>query len=154
MFGYYGPLTIHRATTSRKSGFWPVAEADVSLGIPSLQLVSRKLKDFELEISLVGPTAAQERDAWEALAESREPQLLTVAGKPLGYWLITANVEEIIHAIDSSIDYMKLRITFKEQGAFLWVGNYPIYEPPPTVRRTAEAGISGLSQGVLSWLKK
>ena len=155
MFGSYGPLPIKKATTLRQSLFLPVAEADVALGLPSLQDVSRRLEDLELSLSFFGGNAVEESLKWREIAKSEERSYLLIIGKkPQGKWLITAIVQEIGFAVDDDIRKIILNITFKEEGAFLWAGNYSPYEPPPTVRPSAEAGISGLSRGVLDWLKR
>lgn len=154
MFGSFGLLPIENAVTLQKSQFYPVAESDVALGTPSLQLVSRKLEDIELELRFYGETSADRVEQWLALAKRREPQILVIGGKPLGRWIVVLTVEEIKRALQDRLDVVRLRVTFKEEGAFLWVGNYSPYEPPPSVRKSAEAGISGLSKAALDWLKR
>lgn len=152
MFGSFGSLPIKNAITLQQSQFYPVAESDVALGTPSLQLVSRKLEDLEISLKFHGPTAAIEAEKWKMAGKIREPQILIVGGRPLGRWIIVAVVQEIKRAIKDQILLISLRVTLKEEGAFLWVGNYSPYEPPPTVRKSAEAGISGLSKAALNWL--
>ena len=152
MFGSFGNLPITKATMLNRSRFYPVAEADVALGLPSLQVVSRRLEDIELALEFFGDTTADDVARWQSVASSREPQVLVIGGKPQGRWIITALNEEITRAIDDRIMGTRLRVTFKEEGAFLWAGNYSPYEPPPNVRKSAEAGVSGLSRGVLDWL--
>lgn len=155
MFGSYGPLPIKQATVLRQSLFLPVAEADVALGLPSLQDVSRRLEDLELSLAFFGSKAVEESQKWRKIAKSEERSYLLIIGKqPQGKWLITGIVQEVGFAVDDDIRKITLNITFKEEGAFLWKGNYSPYEPPPTVRPSAEAGVSGLSRGVLDWLKR
>jgi hypothetical protein len=152
IFGSFGLLPIKNATQTQKGYFFPVAEAEVALGKASSQLVSSKLEDLELALSFYGETAPAEAMRWINAGKSRKPEILTIGKRPEGEWLIVGVVEEIRRAIDDRILFVVLRVTFKEVGAFLWVGNYNQYEPPPTVRKTAEAGISGLSKAALGWL--
>lgn len=152
LFGSFGALPIKNATLTNKSYFFPVAEAEVALGTASLQLVSSKLEDLELSLSFYGETAAAEAMLWTNAGKSRLPQVLTIGRRPDGEWVIVAVVEETKRAIDDRILFVVLRITLKQVGAFLWAGNYNPYEPPPNVRKTAEAGISGLSKAALGWL--
>lgn len=152
LFGSFGSLPIKNATVSQKAYFFPVAEAEVALGTASLQLVSSKLEDFELSLSFYGETAADEAIRWVNAGKSRLPEILTIGKRPDGLWVIVAVTEEIKRAIDDRIVFVVLRVTFKQVGAFLWAGNYNPYEPPPNVRKTAEAGISGLSKAALGWL--
>lgn len=153
MFGSFGSIPIKKATMLNRSRFFPVAEADVALGLPSLQAVSRKLEDIELALSFFGDSTADDVAVWQRAASSREPAVLVIGGKPQGRWIVTALTEEINHAIDDRIVAQKLRITFKEEGAFLWAGNYSPYEPPPVARRQAEQGLGGLIDGLRGWLK-
>lgn len=152
MFGSFGNLPILTAITLQQSQFYPVAESDVALGTPSLQLVSRKLEDLELELRFYGPDSAARAEQWKSAGKLRQPQILVVGGKPLGRWIIVAVVQEIRRAVDDRVEAIRLRVTMKEEGAFLWAGNYSPYEPPATVRKSAEAGISGLSKAALNWL--
>lgn len=152
LFGSFGPLPIKNATQLQKAYFFPVAEAEVALGTPSLQLVSRKLEDLDLGLSFYGETAATDAAQWIDAAKSRKPQVLTIGKRPEGEWIIVAATEEVKRAIDDLIVFVSLRVTFKQVGAFLWAGNYSPYEPPPNVRKSAEAGISGLSKAALGWL--
>lgn len=154
MFGSFGSIPIRKATMLNRSRFYPVAEADVALGLPSLQVVSRRLEDIELALSFYGDSAVDNTALWQRVAASRESQILVVGGKPEGRWIVTALTEEISHAVGDRIVALKLRVSLKEEGAFPWAGNYSPYEPPPTVRPSAEAGISGISRGVLDWLKR
>ncbi len=151
-FGSFGSLPIKNATLSQKGYFFPVAEAEVALGVASLQLVSSKLEDQEISLSFYGETAAAEAMLWTNAGKSRQPQILTIGRRPEGLWVIVAITEEVKRAIDDRILFVVLRVTFKQVGAFLWAGNYNPYEPPINVRKTAEAGISGLSKAALGWL--
>lgn len=154
MFGSFGELPIVRASSLRRSQPYPVAEAEVALGTPSTQALSRRLEDIIIELVFFGATASKNADLWKTAGKSREPQQLVIAGKPEGlYWLALVD-EEVKHAVDTRIDSTTLRVTFKEVGAFAWAGNYSPYEPPSSVRPSAEAGVSGLSSAVLSWLGK
>ena len=152
MFGSFGPLPIKNATRYQKAYFFPVAESDVALGTPSTQLVSRKLEDLDLTLNFYGSTAPTEAAKWIELSKSRVPQVLTIGSKPQGKWTVTAVTEDIRRSVDDRIMSVSLRVNFKEVGLFLWAGNYNPYEPPPNVRKSAEAGISGLSKAALGWL--
>lgn len=147
-------MPINRATSLQRAQPYPVAEAEVVLGTASTQPLSRRLEDVILNLVFYGPTAPEVAAGWKALGKSREPQNLIIGGKPEGLYKIILVEEDIKHAIDSRIDWITLRLTLKEVGAFLWAGNYSPYEPPQNVRQSAEAGISGLSKGVLDWLKR
>jgi hypothetical protein len=153
MFGSFGSIPIQKATMLNRSRFFPVAEADVVLGLPSLQAVSRKLEDIELALSFYGDSTADDVTVWQRIASSREAAVLVIGGKPQGRWIVTALTEEISHAISDRIVAQKLRVTFKEEGAFLWAGNYSPYEPPPVARRQAEQGLGGLLDGLKGWLR-
>lgn len=154
MFGSFGNLPITKATMLNRSRFYPVAEADVALGLPSLQVVSRRLEDIELALEFFGITTADDVAKWQSVASSREPQVLVIGGKPQGRWIVTALTEETTRAIDDRIIGTRLRVTFKEEGAFLWAGNYSPYEPPPVARKQAEQGLGGLLDGLKGWLKR
>lgn len=151
MLGSFGNIPIANATMYSTASYYPVAEADVALGLPSLQAVSRKLKDIELEVRIFseGDPLLQQ---WREAGASRQPAVLVLRGKPLGNYIVVAIAEEVTRAA-RGVGF-KLRITLKEEGAFLWAGNYSPYEPPPNVRKSAEVGVSGLSRGVLDWLGK
>lgn len=154
MFGSFGTLPIDRATLLRRSLPFPVAEAEVSLGTPSTQALSRKLEDIILELTFFGATASDRVATWKELARSREPQQLVISGRPEGLYWIALVDEEVKHAVDVRVDSTVIRVSFKEVGAFAWAGNYSPYEPPQNVRASAEAGVSGLTKGVLDWLKQ
>lgn len=154
MFGSFGNLPITKATMLNRSRFYPVAEADVALGLPSLQVVSRRLEDIELALEFFGITTADDVAKWQSVASIRESQVLVIGGKPQGRWIVTALTEEITRAIDDRIIGTRLRVTFKEEGAFLWAGNYSPYEPPPVARKQAEQGLGGLLDGLKGWLKR
>lgn len=151
MLGSFGNIPIANATTYSTASYYPVAEADVALGLPSLQVVSRKLKDIELEVRIfseIDPILQQ----WREAGESRKPALLVLRDKPLGNYIVVAIASEVTRS-RKGVGF-KLRITLKEEGAFLWAGNYSPYEPPPVARKQAEQGLGGLLDGLKGWLGK
>lgn len=151
MLGSYGSIPIANATMYSTASYYPVAEADVALGLPSLQVVSRKLKDIELEVRIVSePDLILQQ--WRDAGESRQPAMLVLRGQPLGNYVIVAIAEEVTRA-KKGVGF-KLRITLKEEGAFLWAGNYSPYNPPPVARKQAEQGMGGLLDALGGWLRR
>lgn len=139
MLGSFGNIPLKATTSYSTASYYPVAEADVALGLPSLQAVSRKLKDIELEVRIFSE-ADPALQHWREAGANRQPAMLVLRGQPLGNYVIVAIAEEVARA-KKGVGF-KLRITLKEEGDFLWAGNYSPYNPPPVARKQAEQGLS------------
>jgi hypothetical protein len=151
MFGSFGQIPIKNATMYSSAHYYPVAEADVALGLPSLQVASRKLIDIELELVFFNEKDPLLKE-WEKAEKSRESALLVLRGEPLGNYVIVAVGREARQGYKGLS--FRLKITFKEEGAFLWAGNYAPYQPPPVARPAAEQGMKGLLEGLGGWLRR
>lgn len=153
MLGTFGDIILTTFTQLGQSDYYPIAEADVALGFPSVQSVGRKLTDFQLtgrywSSGGLGNTA--DITTWYQYAESRLAYLLILNDQPQGNYIITAITSTQGRLPNSE----QLNVTLKHEGAFLWTGNYQPYNPPPVARKQAEQGISGLLSGLSGWLRK
>ena len=149
MLGTYGNLNLKTFTEVAQSDYYPIAEADVALGIPSVQAVGRKLTDYQLT-GLYWDRNIEDIKIWYKYAESRQAYLLIINEKPEGLFIITAITSNQGKLANSE----RLNITLKSEGAFMWTGNYSPYAPPPFARKQAEEGLGGLLDGLKGWLKK
>lgn len=153
MIGSYGKINLKTFTEVARSDYYPIAEADVALGIPSVQDIGKKLADYQIT-GLYWEINQQDIDLWYEYASptigSKESKLLIINNQPKGNFIITAITSNQGKLPNSE----RLNITLKAEGAFLWKGIYSPYAPPPVARRQAEQGLGGLLDGLSGWLKK
>ena len=153
IIGYYGTIPLANLVLLESTKEYPIAEAKPALGVPSLQAVGGDLKSYELTVHYPQNMVKWVTE-WIKLAETREGYLLTFGGEAKGRFVIVNIKEEFLLFKKAQIEVVKMTISLKEEGAFLWAGNYNPYAPPENIRRSAEGGVTELLGSIKKWLDK